>query len=244
MVCPLAGEAARNYPDYVSEEVWRAVTPYLIPEEHPIKKKLDAIFSKQRAIGDLKSLKRAGFQDNQPQPCSKIIVTTHKSIKGYIFKLYLDTQPYHHATPEYLCWMRRIQGAELIRREIEKQGWQFFFKVPHKWIYPLPPSPTASKEQLQKNFILVAEDMDILDNKENAIKWSSTEVTEYQLDMLYHLVSTLGLLDSCRIKNIPFSHDGKIAFVDTQSSHHWPVHYKNLTPKLHPSLRSYWQKKQ
>lgn len=228
--------------DYVSEAVWDEVTPYLMPNFHPIKPLLDKMFSKKRILQNKRTLWEAGFEKAIVQPFSQIIVTTHKDFPGYIFKLNTDNQGYRRDKPEYYFWLLRTTGAALIREKIAEKKWEAFFTVPHKWIYPLPAYPKAAKGSIQKNFILVEERMNILSPEKNRERWRSKNIKKQHLDMLFHIVTDLGLIDCSKPENIPFCVDGKIAFVDTNSHSLPPSGYEKLFRIIKEPLRSYWQK--
>lgn len=227
--------------DYVSEAVWDEITPYLMPDFHPIKPQLDKMFSKKRILQNKKSLWEAGFKKTIVQPFSQVIVTTHTNFPGYIFKLNTDNQAYRRDKPEYYFWLLRTTGAALIREKIAEKKWEAFFTLPHKWIYALPPYPKASKGSIQKNFILVEEKMNILSPEKNRERWRSKNITRHHLDMLFQIVTELGLIDCCKPENIPFCIDGKIAFVDTNSHSLPPSGYEKLFRVIKEPLRSYWQ---
>ncbi|MGA8164173.1 MAG: hypothetical protein WB791_03995 [Waddliaceae bacterium] len=225
----------------VPKEIWESLVPYFLPEDHPIKGHLDEIFSQARVILSIPSMEKAEFLHPKPRKWTHLIVTKHPDIPGYIFKVYLDAQRYHKKKPEYVHWLERIQGASKIQNEIDRRHWQHLFKVPKKWIYPLPLHPSPPKEFIRKDFILVEEDMNIYDEGENYQKWKSSWITVEKLEALYTLLEKLGLHDCPKPDNIPFSKDGKIAFVDTQTLNKWPVLYHKLTPYLSPSLKFYWK---
>lgn len=228
-------------PPHVSQKVWNSVIPYLLPENHPIKASLDRIFNHSRAILSLKSLKKAGFNESHPRRFTRLIVTKHPDVPGYIFKLYLDAQRYHKEKPEYYYWILRIRGAQIIQSFIDNHGFQNLFKVPKKWIYPLPATPAPPEEFLRKNFILVEEDMNVYDDETNKKIWRSSAVTPQLLNALYAILKEVGLHDCVKPDNIPFSRDGRIAFIDTQTFHSWPVDYKEFTSFLPSSLQAYWK---
>ena len=77
-------------PSHISQDVWKSVFPYLLPENHPAKAILDQIFSSSRAILNLKTMKKAGFIDPFPENRTHVIVCTHPDLSGYIIKTYLD----------------------------------------------------------------------------------------------------------------------------------------------------------
>lgn len=234
-----SGAYPRN--PYVSEDVWDQVSPYFLPEDHPIRPILDQIFSYYRVTLSIKSMKKAGFIHPKPRKWTHLIVTKHPDLPGYIFKLHLDAQRHYKKKPEYIHWIKRIQGAHAIDKKIQKYHWEHLFKVPEKWIYPLPEEPSPPKEFIRKNFILVEEDMDIFDDKENYGKWRSDWITADKLDSIYIILEELGLHDCAKPDNIPFSKDGRISFIDTETTQEWPVLYKKLTHYLSPPMRSYWK---
>ena len=229
-------------PSHIQDNVWNQVEPFLLPEDHPIKPVLDKIFTQSRATLSIKSMKQAGFINPYPRKWTHLIVTRHPEVPGYIFKIYLDAQRYFKGKKEYEHWLQRIEGVRLIKEEIEDRGWEHAFKTPIKWIYALPSEPSPPKEFKRKNFILVEEDMEILDTNANYEKWGSDEVTEDLLRAFFTICEELGLHDCAKPDNAPFSKDGKIAFIDTQSFYHWPVLYEKMTPYLSKEMQALWKK--
>jgi hypothetical protein len=227
---------------YVSAEAWQQVQPYLMPDDHPAKERLDQIFSTSRAFCDQKSMEAAGFDPAKPQHCSQIIVTRHPHLKEYVIKAYLDEQPYRKDRPEYYYWIARATGAQLIRQAIADHNYGHLFKVPQKWIYLLPDEPSPPPGYLRKMFILVEEDMEIFNDRINEKLWRSRWVTKERLKALYTIVTELGLFDCAKPSNCPFSKDGRNAFVDTQSYDKGFVRYEKLTPYLSSSMQQYWRK--
>lgn len=223
-----------------SKEDKDIVEDYLLPEDHPIKPFLDSVFTSFRATFNLSTLKKAGFKKAKPRKYTKLIVTKHRGLPGYVFKLYLDAQRYHKDLPEHHMWVLRIQGAEKIRKEIVNRGYEKWFKVPRKWIYALPKHPSPPIGYYTKRYILIEEDMEIFPNDENKTMWSSDYVTQEFLDALFVILKNVGLNDCVKPDNIPFSIDGRAAFIDTQS-HGEKVSYKNLCPYLSDSNRAYWK---
>lgn len=236
-----AADPTQTHHSYVAEEVWEKVEPYLMPNKHPLKRQLNAMFSQARVLKSMKSLWLAGFIPAAPQKSTGVIVTRHKDMPGYIFKLYADNQNTVFCQPEYIDWIGRASGAEYIRQEIAAAGWDDYFKSPKKWIFALPPLPAGSNPHTQKNFILVEEDMEILSLKKNKEKWHSTSVNPHFLNMLFHLLCTTGLIDGSKPANIPFCKDGKIAFVDTQWHHQKPGGFYKLFRILPENLWPHWQ---
>jgi hypothetical protein len=233
---PISFLDAKSY----SKEIQKIVAPYLMPDNHPIKPMLDVFFGSSRVIFNLDTLADAGFTKTKPRKFTNLIVTKHSAFPGYVFKLYLDTQRYHKGLPEHEHWILRIRGAQKIRKEITSYSLEALFKVPQKWIYALPKHPTPPQGYLTKHYILIEEDMDILSDHDNKARWASDYVTTIHLYYLFHILKTVGLSDCVKPDNIPFSNDGRIAFIDTQAFNE-KVDYKNLCDFLSASNQTYWK---
>lgn len=84
--------------------------------------------------------------------------------------------------------------------------------------------------------------MDLYDDKTNEKRWGSRWVTQDLLEALFTLTTELRLADCTKPKNCPFSMDGKVAFIDTQTFNTGYVKYQRLTPFLSSPMRDYWEK--
>lgn len=203
-----------TYNPHVPLELWMQLKPYFLPVDHPIKNKLDHLFHQNRRITlSEENFVAAGFSITRPNRPINAIVTGHKKLKGYLVKVYLDSQI---AIPEWQMWLKRIQGTEVIHACLKKHNYNEFV-LPQKWIYPLPaePSPSSNDSFHRKNFILVVEDMHILDHKENE-KAYKQKMTRQLLEALYTVLTECQLTDCIYIGNMPFTRDGQIAFIDTE----------------------------
>ncbi|WP_068469548.1 fibronectin type III domain-containing protein [Candidatus Protochlamydia phocaeensis] len=236
-----AGKAQpAGYPSnpFVPAELWQALEPYFLPINHPLKDKLDRIFKTVRATQSPQAFEKAGFGKAKLRQPTNIVVGKHNQLKGYLVKAYLDTQP---PLCEWANWLCRIAGAQSIQACLNRHGYKHFV-VPQKWIYPLPadPSPPADGNHQRKNFILIVEDMHILNPQENE-KAFKTWITKPILDALYTILTEEGLIDSVFIDNIPFTRNGKIAFIDTEHHHLQPIKYERLIPFFSADMQTYWQ---
>lgn len=224
-----------------SEEVQNIVAPYLLPENHSVKPLLDAIFGQSRVTLNLDTLATAGFVKCTPHRFKNVIVIKHPSISGYVFKIYLDAQHYQKNKPEYRQWMYRIQGVQLVDEIIKTYGLNEQFKCPKKWIYMLPKFPKPPKGYPVRYYILIEEDMDLVESEENEALWASSKITKEFLDQLFLILTKIGLADSAKPDNIPFSKDGRVAFVDTEVFGMDKIHYKQLLPFLSKHNQDYWK---
>ncbi len=214
---------------------------YFLPKTHPIKSQLDHLFSSTRATFSLDSLKESGFEETKPRKFTHLVVTSHSLFPGYIFKLYLDTQKNHKDKPEEFFWCLRIEGARLVQQAIEHQSLQHLFKVPKKWIYQLPDSPEPPLGYYKKYYILVEQDMDLFSKSDNYSIWKSSYVTHNLLNHFYDVLVQVGLSDCAKPDNAPFSKDGRIAFIDTQTHGEREIRFDKLNDFLSKANRSYWK---
>lgn len=227
---------------YVSEELWMEVQPYLLPERHPAKKKLDKIFNKVRATLSPEAMKSAGFKCKLRQP-NHLVAAKHRLLKGYLVKVFMDSQTMIPEEEAYF-WIHRIKGAHLIRDSINRHKYNAIMKVPQKWIYPLPKNPPLPDgDYFRRNFILVVEDMQILNDDKNT-RYYRKKMTPELLEALYTMLTENVLIDSIYINNIPFSYDGRIAFIDTE---HYltdikPLRLHRLTYRFSKKMQYYWEK--
>lgn len=195
----------------------------------------ESLFADPEVIRSVDTLKKAGFETKGPQQWSRIIVAKHEKAPGYLFKIYVDEEKYPGSRCDFEYWQRRIEGAQKVAQEIVKRDVSDRFKVPQKWIYKL------SREGKARNFILIVEDMDLLDETANISRWGGETVSKELLANLWEICEAVGLRDSLKPDNIPFCKDGKIAFIDTEQHGCWPLRAERLTPFLREDLRGYWE---
>lgn len=214
----------------VPSEIWEKIEPYFLPSDHPIKENLDQFFQ-TRVTESLESFQKAGFKNAFLREPTNIVFGKHPLFKGYLFKVYLDSQP---SLCEWDNWVKRIDGAKAIKECIDQHCFTHFV-VPNKWIYPLP------QDNYEKNFILIVEEIPLLKGKENSIKYKKG-MTPQILDELFCIITEAGLLDSVFRNNIPFAKTGQIAFIDTEHSGFPPecIPYGRLLPYLSKEMQVYW----
>lgn len=227
-----------SYNPYVDIAIWDKLKPYFLPFDHPVRSFLDEIFQNDRATLSRESMIQAGFELHAPKDPTNLVVGNHMFLEGYLVKAYLDTQLFDETDN----FFRRITGAKSIKKCIQKHGYGKLFQVPKKWIYPLPlnPSPPNCPLYRRKNFVLIVEDMHLLNHHENG-KCFKKKITTKILDALFTLLTEEGLIDSVTRGNIPFNIEGKMNFIDTEHHHLWPIPYQTLLKYLNPEMQKYWQ---
>ncbi len=221
-------------PDTVSQELWEEVSPYFLPEDHPMKSKLDKIFGRQRVTRNTKSVLNAGFFSSKPGEYSQVIVTGHFDLPGHVIKMYLDT---HEEASDGPKFKDRVQGSIAVRKWIKNFAYGDVVKTPRKWIYPL--SNFDNSGPYPKHFILIAEDMKPFPKDKSLQMWKK-KISKRQLDAVWVILKKTGLPDCIYAFNIPFCHDKKLAFLDTEYSGIWPVKHRRLEKYLRGEMRTYW----
>lgn len=222
---------------HVSPQVWERMSKYFLPANHPLKNKLDKLFGEKRITLDQKHLKEGGFKSPALRDHSRTVVSQHKKFRGYYFKFFSDEQ---RNVVDWKKLLNRVVGAQKVRDVIRKHHYEKYFKVPDKWIYPLPAEPSPPSNYLRKNFILIAQDVSALKFWPNYAKWKSTSLSKSFLSAFFRILSDAGLYDSVHPFNVPFTFDGRAAFIDTEVHSKWPIPYEKLTPRLSDENQVYW----
>lgn len=227
-----------GYSPQITDEIWQQVEPYFLPEDHAIKKFMDKVCGQIRILASTEALERAGFTIVFQQAKRGLVVARHPGLPGYLLKMYLD----ECSRTEWPLWILRAKGARIIQQLLDKYYYNCFMKVPQKWIYPVSnfDRPKADENTFPKDFILIVQDMKLATDKYNLYCYKNN-MTFARLDALYTIINEGGLSDS-HIKNIPFSVDRKIAFMDTEYVNAWPVHFDWLTKYFSTTHQSYWLK--
>ncbi len=222
---------------YVHEEYWSSINHYLLPQDHPIKPLLDAIFSASRATATESTLLEAGFEIIAHMPRSFVIVARHPAIPGYVFKLYLDEElRCKDNIPNYVWLTRRCVGAERIRNLIKDKKLRYF-EVPDKWLYlfPLELEPYGSNPQ---PLLLIATDMELQSDAVTQYAWRSM-IKKKHLRELYAVLKR-GYGSTGLDGNVPFTKHQKFAFTDTE--HPIRVHnLRRIKPHLSKEMWEYWK---
>lgn len=241
--CEFEAGVAYEVPEEVSEECWASVQPYFLPVNDNLRVRLDRIFSASRVTADRKSLEAAGFELT-PDQGLHVVVASHRDLKGYLVKVILDKYDPNTAGKgeDWQHWIKRIEGERVIRLAINDLGYKKYFKVPRQWIYPLPRGPKCPEKEgyYPKGFILIVEDMKLESKETNTQLYR--KIGKKYLDAIYTITTKYGLSDCCNKHNLPWCKDGKMAFVDTETFHNWPINYHRLVEFLSTDKRTYWKK--
>ncbi len=222
----------------LDEGILNEVRPFLIEENHPVKKALDKIFKENdfRIIQNDASLYAAGFSSFGERHTSGMRVLMHKKLPNYVIKTYLDE---HLDKFDWMYCVYRVKGRNAIQEVIDSRNCEKYFTTPKKWIYKIESSHKPPLYLNEQHFLLVAEFIDILPREKNRDKWK-TKPNRETLWHLYHIIQDTGAQDCNFVDNIPYCKEGKIAFIDTETTHRWPINFHKLDHYLSPSLLTYW----
>ena len=141
-----------------------------------------------------------------PHAPHKIMAGRHKRAKGYLFKKFDNGRP---GKTQLRNYMHRIEGSRLLRTFIDDHG---FSRVtaPKKWLYELPDSFPA-------RYLIVAEAVDLIPRLDTEAAYH--RIGKKQMQELATILYYFRGLSSTP-SNLPFTEDGKIAFIDTERWDH------------------------
>lgn len=227
---------------YITHKMRSKMRPYLLSTRSKLKPALDAIFNSARVIQNENSFAEAGFAIVAHQYKKSLIwVARHATVPGYLFKVYLDSDPL--IIEDISSWerlTRRCMGAANIRRLIKHKK-LIHFTVPDKWLYPPSISHLSSKKHHQtiQPILLLVTDMNIVSTKESAQVWKN-DITHEHLDELYCILSH-GFSSTVLPLNVPYCKNGKFACIDTEHPKR-KIKYSDVKEFLSPKMQIYWDK--
>lgn len=153
----------------------------------------------------------------------KIMSGSHESAEGYIFKKYNNDKD---GKKQLLNYMFRIEGSRRLRAFIAEHGFTGVI-APQKWLYELSPN-------FPERYLVVAERLDLASDKETDRGYD--RIDEDQLRELATILYYFRGLNS-NAKNLPFTEDGKIAFIDTERWHHDKDYLRKVGDRLSSDRR-------
>lgn len=167
----------------------------------PILAEMTELFTDPKMFRSFGRFSKAGFSLVQHAP-NKMMTGRHKRVKGYLFKKYNDDR---RADDQLLNYMRRVEGARLIRRFIAERGFRLV-TAPRKWLYELPAT-------FQSRYLVVAEKVDLISKLDTFRLYA--RIREEQMHELATMLYYFRGLNSTA-SNLPYTDDGKIAFIDLE----------------------------
>lgn len=159
-----------------------------------------SMFESRRAWG------ASGFRVVNPPSAGKVMVAQHPSVKGLLFKKYTDEVSQGEQTQNYET---RVQGSYELRAFVESRHLSRVV-VPRKWMLKLPHIFGRHAAH-----VLVVEQIDLFADDQS--KTAYRNIDPGVLSELCTVLFRYRGMDSST-KNIPFTVDGRIAFIDTE---HW-----------------------
>jgi len=163
------------------------------------------------------SFEDAGFDLVEHSP-NKVLSGSTKAMPGYMFKKYDDDKPGKKQLRNYL---RRIEGARLLRQFIADRGYSRVV-TPKKWLYELPSTFPA-------RYLVIAEKLDLISR--DATERAYDKIDKTQLAELATVLYYFRGLNSTAA-NLPYTEDGRIAFIDTERWHHDKDYLRKVGDRL------------
>ena len=165
---------------------------------------LDELFTDPAMFDSRRAWRRAGFNVLDPAKDTECMVAAHSSVPGYLFKKYTDDVPQRAQHENYET---RVKGAVRLSTLIRNQAIQHVV-VPNKHRHDLPRSFGKSSS------VLVVERLDVVGRDESEQRYHN--IADGVLRDLLRVLMKLPGLDS-NSKNVQFTRDGKIAFIDLEN---------------------------
>lgn len=158
---------------------------------------------------------------------NKITVASHASVPGYLFKRYVNSGKREALDDQLKNYETRLEGSRQIRRLIDDKRLAHVVG-PRKWLRELPEEFGSRRDPAH---ILIVERLDLLDS--DASEHEYGQIVESTLRDLCVVLYAFRGLDSTA-KNLPFTTDGRIAFIDTE---HWNRHGDREKNRQRPWLK-------
>lgn len=207
----------------------QSLKSYLLPQDHLLQSPLQGLFHDRYMFKSAKHFKRAGF--NVKLGHRSLMVGSHSTIPYHLIKKFSDKILQTRQLENYI---KRIEGAKVLREYIKEHNFKHLI-VPEKWLYKLP---SIFPHQ---SFVLVVEKMNIYDwddpNGEAKRLYYNMDI-----EVLTELCTILHDVGGCDAfpRNQPFTHSGKIAFVDTEHVGKLKGHFhKHIIPALNKEMQAY-----
>jgi hypothetical protein len=167
---------------------------------------LKRLFRDPDMFGSSRRWRRAGFTVDGKGTLSDIMVASHPSAPGYLFKKYSDKISLKEQRKNYRS---RVKGADKLRAFIEDHHLTHI-RVPRKYLHELP---RAFSHKKKSSYVLIVERLPLLES--SASKRLYRQIDKETLRQLCEVLLVFRGLDS-GVRNVPFTAQGQIAFVDTE----------------------------
>ena len=168
---------------------------------------LDKLFYKESLFDSINQLHQAGFQIVRGSSDGRVTVVGHPSVPGYLFKKFLRDVS-HSCAKQLASYERRVRGARDLKAHLEALDIHGI-AVPRKWLCELP---SRFHSGGNPEYVVVVEKCDFLGRDE--VKRRYRTIGKDALRDLCTIFFTFKHVDF-RSSNMPFSTEGKIAFIDT-----------------------------
>lgn len=165
------------------------------------------LFSDPAMFDSREKFAAAGFTVKRRSRDDKIMIGSHPSVPGHMFKKFTRKVRCHDQRENY---RERISGANAIRAVIAKHGLDHLV-VANKWLYELP---RAFGERRRCRDLLVVERLDLIKASESKRLYRT--IDHVALAQLCRVLHTFSGFDAA-VHNLKFTTAGQIAFFDTES---------------------------
>ncbi|MFI0434182.1 MAG: hypothetical protein ACH350_00455 [Parachlamydiaceae bacterium] len=184
----------------------------LLPIHHPLQARLNHLFKHPDMFESPEHLRENGFQVIERLD-RRLMVASHPKLKNYLIKKFQNEVPCKRQLRNYLS---RINGARRLRQFIASHQLKHIV-TPKKWLYRLSdlfPDPKKGK----RTYVLIVEKIEMCTEEQDLNEEIARRYYHIDFDVLKELclvVYHFRGLDSA-LRNMPFTRQNKIAFIDTE----------------------------
>lgn len=174
----------------------------------PLSLDLQSLFRRPEMFDSPDDWRAAGFKIVRASPSlKKVMVTKHKSARGYLFKKYNNRVSLKDQLQKF---QRRLEGASKLRTFIGEMKFKHVV-VPRKWLYELPPKFTREMPA----YLVIVEKLPVFDRESDE---SARRHRRVDFDVLRELCAVFYKCKGLDFtdKNAPFTKQGQVAFIDTE----------------------------
>lgn len=172
----------------------------------PTTRDLRGLFRDPDMFESSRSWQKTGFSVDGRGAESDIMVASHPSAPGYLFKKYNKKVSLKDQLKNY---RQRVEGADKLRAFIAAQRLTRIV-VPRKHLHELP---SVFSHKNVPSYVLVVERLVLLESSES--KRMYRQMSNEDLRQLCTVLRTFEGLDS-GVRNVPFTSGGQVAFIDTE----------------------------
>ena len=168
---------------------------------------LDKLCRDRSVFDSTDRMRDAGFSILRESKHEKVVVASHRSAPGFLFKKFLNDVSFSRAE-QLAIYEQRVDGARALREHLGLIGTRRIV-VPRKWLCDLP---ARSGSRRRPDHIVVVDRFDVLGREDSERRYRRIDRDQHRdLCTIFFAFRRVDFT----AQNAPYLPDGKIAFIDT-----------------------------